>query len=438
MLSLYHRGRLWDGRTGSILDVQTVGREIWERNNPLVSCGGDEIPIPPEIVEIIRSCVIEVENEDDMACQGAEPPIKIENGILYYWWCCAWQAIGSLPGAAPEDVIDPFAAVDPAPTYSACSKAKAIVDVIYGVADVVWENQLETPWTWVGTVEDYVVGHNDLDDNQIISAFLVAITLNAIYEYTDIFDPVDRQQFLCFVASLLDDTAAGITRDQWDDMIGGLGAIYGEGIDDFFRACADAIGPSDMREITVLQSIDAGYDCSCPPDGIPDPTGGWLGYDWIHYFDFSLTQSPGVIVGALTVWEQGSGFVDWAHQSTLYAKTAFKVPVLNEGGAGHIKRLWWTLEIGNGFNFSGDAQRIDAANATLAGPYSPGGDPVSLGGRITSEIGLDYTVSTGTNDLTCIIEGHIQTPASGPKDSRSPKWLALAVAGTGVDPFVAA
>jgi hypothetical protein len=73
----------------------------------------------------------------------------------------------------------------------------------------------------------------------------------------------------------------------------------------------------------------------------------------------------------------------------------------------------------------------------LAGPYSPGGDPVTMGGRITSEIALSHLVDSNDNDVTCIMEGHIETPASGPKDPRSPKWLALAIGGTGVDPFVA-
>ncbi len=40
LLSAPTRGRFWDAETGSVLDVQGIAWEIWEKNMPLQDCGG--------------------------------------------------------------------------------------------------------------------------------------------------------------------------------------------------------------------------------------------------------------------------------------------------------------------------------------------------------------------------------------------------------------
>lgn len=193
----------------------------------------------------------------------------VDGQIRVFFGPCCWKDLGNITelvkdaDEVADDPLNPDG--DPNAVYSACGKAFAIVDTIYTVADAVWENSLAAPWTWVGVVEDAIPGNNDLDDNQIISAFLTADLLRGLqYTEGDIFDEADKQQLICYVRSLLSDDAAGITRTQWDGMIGQMSGIYGEVVNDFFRYCADAIGPSDMRDITKLAAMDTTHDCDCP------------------------------------------------------------------------------------------------------------------------------------------------------------------------------
>jgi len=432
MLSQWRRGRLWDESTGSVLDAIAIGQEIWERSADLPTCDGT--PTPPEIIEIIRRVGCEVYpdegDEDNMgSCNGPQPPVKIEDGHLWYWWCCEWLDLGALPGAAAEDVVDPWEDLDPAPTYSACSKAKAIVDVIYLVADTVWENQGAAPWQYVGLIEDVIPGHNDLDDNQIISAFLAAIALNAVYDYADVFDVNDKQQLLCGVVRLLDDTAAGITRTQWDQMIGVINTVYGEGISDFFRNCADAIGPSDMREITALNSIEAGYDCSCPDPAQYDPTTEWE-TDWSHYWNFLLDDYVW-LPGAVTAYIAGQGFVDWADPSTGYVKTEIEADMNGESAT--LTKIWVKVHVGTGFNWSGETFKLETDEGNIQ-TLNFGGDPVVAGGDLIYEDDWSHNVDSDDHTFLFHMEGHVDG-VSGETDPDSPRVIAFAIGGTGTDPF---
>lgn len=278
LLSYLTRGRLWDGRTGVIVNAQDVGWQIFNRNFPLVPCQEcEECEECEDCAE--RGCggqggEAESEDEEDMSNVTW---LSIEDGVLYmYFGPCCKQPVGTLADLQLGDEVadDPLNPTDdPDMVYSACGKAYAIVEMIYAVMDVVWDNSLSAPWQWVGKVEDAIPGNNDLDDNQIISAFLTADLLRGLqYTEGDVFDPNDKQQLLCAVEKLMADSSEGITRAQWDTMISQIGAIYGEVMNDFVRYCADAIGPSDMRDITKLAATDTTRDCRCPSEQADDPT----------------------------------------------------------------------------------------------------------------------------------------------------------------------
>ena len=433
LLTLLTRGRYWDETSGTITNVQDIAWEIFNRAWPYMECS-DGQPLPPEIIEVIRhvGCEVVVESEaDEMVCQGPNPPIKIEDGKLYFWWCCDWVEVGSLPGAASSDVEEPYVNNDPAPTYSACSKAKAIVDVIYLIADTIWENQASAPWQYVGIVEDAVTGHNDLDDNQIIGAFLTAIVINSVYDWSDVFDPTDKQQLLCSVTKLLADDAAGITRPQWDQMIGMIGAIYGEGIDDFFRQCAEAVGPSDMREITALMSLDQSFDCSCP-EAVENPTLTW-DTDWSHFWNFAVDDGD-FVPNALTEWVAGQGWVDWSDDSTRYCKTSIHLDMTTETGM--ITELWIKVHVGTGFDYAGDTFRIETGNQAIYGPIPVGGDPVSVGGDfVLQQSAVNKQLTSADNTITVTAEGHTAAPGGDPVEPDSFRIIAFALGGTGADPW---
>lgn len=431
-LSDLKRGRVWDGSTGTITDIQAIMWDMWERNKSLRPCGSecDDQPIIQ-----YASCSDSSENceESDMSCNCPEPPIKIEDGILYYWHCCQWMEIGALPGAAAAEVVEPFGDQTPAPTYSACSKAKAIIDVIYLVADTVWENQLSAPWSWVGLVEDAVVGHNDLDDNQIISAFGAAIVINTLYDYADVFDPLDKQALLCGVAQLLDATSAGITREQWDQMIGLINTNYGEGVDDFFRACAEAVGPADMREITALSSVEAGYDCSCPYY-VENPTGSWS-TDWAHFWAFTGSGMPaGATLGPNTLQYPGIGLMDLCDDGNGYQKPDVRLPFVTEAGV--ITRVWFAFKMVSGTTYDSAEFLAGTDQDPLAGQAQVTDTDPSSGGVFVVDRLVSVSIGSADNQVTWVIEGHAPSPYT-PAADMSTVLLACAIGGTGTDPFIA-
>jgi len=98
-------GRLWDERTGSIKDVQEVGRAIWRANVDLKSCAGESLPPPtPEQIFVYSGA----DSEDD--CEmGCAPCIRWNNGILEVFSCGEWGPVPGNTGEAPTDSpgVDP-------------------------------------------------------------------------------------------------------------------------------------------------------------------------------------------------------------------------------------------------------------------------------------------------------------------------------------------
>jgi len=280
--------------------------------------GCAECPDCPECPEQTCGGGLVVEGED---MGQVVTDITYENGVFYKWFgpCCK-QAITDLASIAddqPEEVADdPLNPNDgTSVVYSACGKAWAIVETIYLVGETVWENNLSLPFQWVGKVEDAIPGNNDLDDNNIISAFLTADIIRALgVDQAEVFDAGDKADLLCLVASLLSNDKEGITRPQWDELLGAIVGIYGTPIGNFWRDCADAIGPSDMRDITRLAAYDLTRDCSCGgaiPAGVttPDAQGWYLGENLADQFSSVFADGAWEIINtpAYTLPEDAYG-----------------------------------------------------------------------------------------------------------------------------------
>jgi len=335
LLSTPRMGRFWNAQSGNIKAAQLVGDEIWHRNTPLVSCADSEDCGEPEIVYITRwscadgDCTEDCENESDMSTCPV-PPLKIEDGHLFYWHCCQWVDIGALYGQGPA-LEEPFAD-DPSgePTYSACAKARAIVDLIYEVASIVWDNMATLPIFWVKTVEDAIPTSADLDDDQIINCYMDAVFFNQALGYSklDMIVEMEKQELACRVKTLLADDAAGITRPQYDAMLGMITAVVGETRDRFFIHCTEAIGPTDMRTITALSAPTyAGEDCDCPEQPGELFQGYAVNAEWRYLFDFrKATLHSAVTLGSTCHHEPGEGI--WADSGATQNRTTVAIQAL--------------------------------------------------------------------------------------------------------------
>ena len=77
LMSQAARGRLWDERTGTITDVQEVGREIWYRNTPFRSCEDEPEDGDNDTRDITPGFEsIEIEPEYFVACHLYDPQYK--------------------------------------------------------------------------------------------------------------------------------------------------------------------------------------------------------------------------------------------------------------------------------------------------------------------------------------------------------------------------
>lgn len=142
-LSQYARGRFWDERTGTIKDAQAIGREIWERNTPLISCdgsGGENFNTASKLFSVLFSdCDCEGE---DMSCA---PCIKWVNGVLYVLSCGEWMAVSGDDGSSPMvvdtetgevvDVSDPTTTL---PTDGQTPTENVKCRVAYAIASAMW------------------------------------------------------------------------------------------------------------------------------------------------------------------------------------------------------------------------------------------------------------------------------------------------------------
>lgn len=278
-LSAATRGRLWDGRSGSILAAQAIGREIWARNVPLIDCeGGGEHgdPPPPEIIYIIQGAIDAHEKDGcEMNCC-----IRWIDGVLSVWDCGAWVPVegngpnGEEGGGEPdEDWVDDIIESEENPFgFSACGKAWAITELIFAVANAVWEQADNLDgWAWIGDIESDT-GVN-LDNTWLINAVVQSKQMLLInteptglvnYSPSVMFSQSVRTRMRNMLLGYVNgDTAEPMTREQVRDFrIAWRTSMLPDGVlSNFWGAILNAIHPGRYRTTTQAGAIDDTRDC---------------------------------------------------------------------------------------------------------------------------------------------------------------------------------
>jgi hypothetical protein len=274
LLSYLMRGRLYDEKSGTIIDAQAIGQEIWDRNTPLTSCTGEVVPGPilPPVGAGAGGGPCWGDCEDDlMPCIDISNLLKIEGGVLYARdSCCEWIAIGDL-AVQSSPVDDPYYDPETPATYYPCGRAKAVLDITYAVAEAAWECQALYPNFWVGHVRAAAPGYN-LGTNQIISAVMQGIAVALLFGENQVFDPAMRQTVLCNIAPLFEENGLALSLDNFKEIKGAVRAVWSSAglgksqIGGFFVKSMDALGHTDISNASVLGATDASADCTCPED----------------------------------------------------------------------------------------------------------------------------------------------------------------------------
>lgn len=291
---LYHltRGRTWDKYTGQITDVQTVAWDIYNRNQPFVSCGdggnGDESGAGGNAISgrAIGGGALIVE-DDDMGQVVTD--IQVVDGKIrvFFGPCCYHDLAGFTVSVRTPDVgdnpLDPTGSGEIA--YYACGKANAVVDLVWLVVLGCHEalsGDFEF-WNWISTVEDYV-GYN-LKDNYVTVLIAAFRSLGAVWSPTEVWTVAERDQAKCALAAYFDDDSIGVPDDA---AFYAIKAIMQSSSGSFFPdqgyvgLAIDSIGRSLFDTVAKLGAGDSEAVCPCigeidPNETDPDASGWYLG-----------------------------------------------------------------------------------------------------------------------------------------------------------------
>lgn len=431
------RGREWDAETGTIKTAQEIGWEIFDRNYPLVLCGD---------VEPCEECSPEPQNGPfgglseigvgEMPCIDISSMLRIENGVLQARdSCCEWVDIGAIAGlneGVNNDPLNPGG--DPGFVYSACGKAKAIVDAVYLTVQAGYSAIAEPyPWQLIPYVED-TVGY-DLDNNQLIGMF-AEITAGLVLgiEQSDVNDAVERQRILCRVVGEFEDDAVGVTTSEKFEAIKGcfksemfpFSLWWG-----MYEYAINAIGRVDMDTIAKFGAGSATENCDCPAEEIPEPFFGvGIGFSWRYVYDFRTGANGFTLVG--NTHQNGTGL--WAenqvtdHISVVVANRALEN--INNGSTLLMVGLIWTnvgdevwnteVEIGVN-NFNG----ITMSDVTAMGGTNP-----ATAGTFTFIKSVNHALGAGDDEIRLQLQAEHATDVSQ-------KLVAVLFAGSGTGPMSA-
>jgi len=424
-LSQATRGRFWDEQTGSILDTQAIGWQIWDRNFPLTDCEGlPGQPLTPEQENFI-GCMLDL-GDDDMPCIDISGMLKVENGILYAKnSCCEWVEIGDFtPGssspALTDDPLNPTH--DPGFTYSACGKADALVTKLIAVGQSAWNARDDPPWQYTDVFHS---DHPDLSGGDIwfIDGVVEVLQLDILSSYEDIFDQVEMGRLRAWLESVLPADKTGLSEtlfDQMKDKIvqinGGINPLDPVGIakGNFWQLMLNAIGPGDANNIVMLGAGNTTANCDSPIEWPSIPAI----YDWVHHYDFSIGQYAWTDIGNFYVPFVGfiNPDVDQFEQLPGVSKSAV-------GGPGSVVYI---------------AALVDVwPSGTLGGGASPFWFEIGTSFWDPDLRGtLDWIATTQTFNYivgTLFKVFNMQFDQAGV--SGVSKWHRLVIAGTGTDPF---
>lgn len=290
-------GRFWDARNGVITDAQSVGREIWDRSFPFVTCSGEAIPPTIEQILYAGDCGGDSECEqecDDMGCGGIPRDVlRWQNGVLQYQNCGIWYDVSGIAPtgdiAPPEgDIADPPETVVPS---TACAMAIIMAEKVYDIVAAALQYADEPQvWTFKESVEATV--GVDLSYTECINMWFFSQPIVIAGLVAECLNPNVTQALKCQYSALIPEVNTGIdeatynklcdvTHSTASGVLGGDSAYVGIGrtMIDLWSSACKSIGPGDAQKLTYYAQPSQSDDCSCPGAELEatDPTGraGW-------------------------------------------------------------------------------------------------------------------------------------------------------------------
>jgi len=375
-----------------------------------------------------------------MPCLDLSSMLKLLNGVLYVKNdCCEWVALGALDTV--EETTDPTVFDNMLPEGqqpSACGRAYAVWTTICTVVDAVWDHHLDVPLFTIGNIR--AESPVNLTTSGIWQAVGQALLVDVAFDGSNVSDDSVRKSALAKLEAQFEATTNPLSNGEWDAVVQvcrGFGGWSELPIGNLYSIVAVyAIGRDRLSNVAQAGSLSNSDDCTAPPDfALTDVTQDWTGVDWSHFFDLTVSQPPSACTldtSQTNQWLSGVGQA-FMTASNGYRKGVITFPSLPTGAT--ITRFYFLYKLPYNFNYSG-ATKIDlvgVGNFALAASGWYDSDP-SQGGLITANtFGQTLVIPGGGANLQFQVEGysaiHDQLLAN------SIRMMALAIGGTGTDPF---
>lgn len=160
--------------------------------------------------------------------------------------------------------------------------------------------------------------------------------------------------------------------------------------------------------------------------GSTDPTSGWTGLDWSHYYNLTVELPEGATLDEEDEWASGSGV--WDYPGGVSNNSRVSLVIARDHSGGTVTAVYMYYGVPSGFDYN--TSNTYAPGIAFSDPEFTDSDP-SGGGNFTVEAtDLSFAAPPTFHWKT---EGH--SPSDDQTYANSARLLAIAVGGTGTDPL---
>lgn len=272
LITSVQRGPFWRARNKIEVEAaKLLGRTVVDRNLPFVDCrvceeqrngGGDTVALGASGgAGCCDSCC---EESCEMGCITS---LEIIDGVLYAYYgpCCRVEvgAISDISGVG-EDPYNQNPDLPPVTEFSACGKADAIVTVVAGVVDAIWDARDDVlPWVMFQLPRQRFPDIS-FNDYWLLQGNLTALAVDAFYEVADVFDETTLQSIKCRLVNMFEDDAAGLQDGDFLKIQATFINEFGLLIGTLYRQALDAMGDGDLDRYIKVGATNLTAECDCP------------------------------------------------------------------------------------------------------------------------------------------------------------------------------
>lgn len=251
-------------------------------------------------------CDCTSESEECMSCSIPYGSMRLnESGVLQYKYCGEWYDV---EGWVPLDDWTPDGGTDTEPpdeyteNTTACAKAIAWTDVLFGVVDKALDMAaLQTkPFDFLGQLRTLypAIAWGQL---AVANVYTAALHIALLGYASETEDETTQQKMRCRVHAVMSEAPQGMTPAEYAATKSAITAVANEAwtildyptayqsMRNIYTYAAQAIGEKDSAKITQYAQPVDGMNCLCPGDIIPEDE-----YDGVVRFTGSIlaAQEP--------------------------------------------------------------------------------------------------------------------------------------------------